>query len=79
MLLRSRTPRRRSSRRTEASRSSVVRGMMLDASTLGIRCKAGAEDDEPWTEQDDAAMAKSRADLAAGRTVPHQEMLRKYG
>jgi hypothetical protein len=34
-----------------------------------LRAIANApEDDEPWTEQDEAAMAESRADLAAGRT-----------
>ena len=37
------------------------------------------EDDEPWTEEDEAAAAEGRADIAAGRTVSHEEMLRKYG
>ncbi len=37
------------------------------------------EDDEPWTDQDEAAVAESRADIAAGRMVSHEEMLRKYG
>jgi predicted transcriptional regulator len=37
------------------------------------------EDDEPWTDEDDAAVAESRADLAAGRALSHEEMLRKYG
>jgi hypothetical protein len=27
------------------------------------------EDDEPWTEDDEAAAAEGRADIAAGRTV----------
>jgi predicted transcriptional regulator len=37
------------------------------------------EDDEPWTDEDEAAAAEGRADIAAGRTVSHEEMLRKYG
>ena len=37
------------------------------------------EDDEPWTEDDEAAVVESRADLAAGRTLSHEEMLRKHG
>ncbi len=36
------------------------------------------EDDEPWTDEDEAAVAESRADVAAGRTFSHEEMLRKY-
>ncbi len=30
-------------------------------------------DDEPWTEEDEAAAAEGRADLAAGRTVSLDE------
>ncbi len=37
------------------------------------------DDDEPWTDEDEAAVAVSRADVAAGRTLSHEEMLRKYG
>lgn len=37
------------------------------------------EDDEPWTDDDEAAVAESRADVAAGLTLSHEEMLRKYG
>lgn len=37
------------------------------------------EDDEPWTDQDEAAVAEGRADLAAGRTISLDEMLRKHG
>jgi hypothetical protein len=38
------------------------------------------EDDEPWTDEDDAAMAEVRADRASGApTISHEEMLRKYG
>jgi hypothetical protein len=37
------------------------------------------EDDEPWTDEDEAAAAEGRADLAAGRTISLDEMLRKHG
>lgn len=37
------------------------------------------EDDEPWTDDDEAAVAESRADFAEGRTLSHEEMLRKHG
>ena len=36
-------------------------------------------DGEPWTEDDEAAVLESRADLAAGRTLSHEEMLSKHG
>ncbi len=34
-------------------------------------------DDEPWTEEDEAAAAEGRADLAAGRTVSLEEAMRE--
>lgn len=38
------------------------------------------EDDEPWTEEDEAAMAEVRADEAAGLpTIPFEEIKHKYG
>jgi predicted transcriptional regulator len=37
------------------------------------------EDDEPFTAEDEAAVKEARDDFAAGRTVPHEEMLRKHG
>jgi hypothetical protein len=36
-----------------------------------------ATDDEPWTEDDEAAAAEGRADLAAGHTVSLDEALRE--
>jgi hypothetical protein len=46
-----------------------------------LRAIANApEDDEPWTDEDEAAMAEVRADEAAGvPRISHEEMLRKYG
>ena len=37
------------------------------------------EDDEPWTDEDEAATAEGRADIAAGRTISLEEILRKHG
>lgn len=38
------------------------------------------EDDEPWTEEDEAAMAEVRADEAAGvPTIPLADIKAKYG
>ena len=37
------------------------------------------EDDEPWTEADEAAVAEADADFAAGRTVSLGELEQKYG
>ena len=38
------------------------------------------EDDEPWTEEDEAAMAEVRADEAAGvPTIPLEDIKAKYG
>lgn len=37
------------------------------------------QDDEPWTDEDETAVAEGRADLAAGRTISLDEMLRKHG
>jgi hypothetical protein len=38
------------------------------------------EDDEPWTDEDEAAMAEVRADEAAGASrIPFEEIKAKYG
>ena len=37
------------------------------------------EDDEPWTEEDEAAAGEADADFAAGRTVSHEEIKREFG
>ena len=37
------------------------------------------EDDEPWTAEDEAAVAEADADFAAGRTVSHEEIKREFG
>jgi predicted transcriptional regulator len=36
------------------------------------------EDDEPWTADDEAAVAEADADFEAGRTVSHEEIKREF-
>jgi predicted transcriptional regulator len=36
-------------------------------------------EDEEISAEEEAAAAEGRADIAAGRTISHEEMLRKYG
>ncbi|HET9720686.1 MAG TPA: hypothetical protein VFP55_11455 [Solirubrobacteraceae bacterium] len=36
-------------------------------------------DDEPWTDEDEAAAAEGRADGAAGQTVSLEEAMRELG
>ena len=35
-------------------------------------------DDEPWTEEDETAVAEGRADIAHGRTVSLDEAMREF-
>lgn len=35
------------------------------------------DDDEPWTQEDEAAAVEGRADIAAGRTVSLDEAMRE--
>lgn len=46
-----------------------------------LRAVAAAPvDDEPWTEDDEAAMAEVEADRAAGiPTISHEEIKREFG
>jgi predicted transcriptional regulator len=50
----------------------------LDDPMLRALAKA-PEDDEPWSAEDEAAIAEVAADVEAGRTISHEEMLRKHG
>jgi predicted transcriptional regulator len=45
-----------------------------------VRAIASAPvDDEPLTAEDEAAITEGKADIAAGRTVPLEEIERRYG
>jgi hypothetical protein len=46
---------------------------------LTRRLDSARPEDEEISSQEEAAAVEGRADIAAGRTVSHEEMLRKYG
>lgn len=53
-----------------------------EVALAAVESEAGsiAEDDEPWTEADETAVAEVHADRAAGRfPVPFDEVKRKHG
>lgn len=62
----------------EAERAlALVQGEFDDPVIAAFR--DAPEDDEPWTEDDEAAVKEADEDIAAGRIVSHEEMLRKFG
>jgi hypothetical protein len=63
----------------EADVALLLVGRRLDDPLL--RAIAGAaEDDEPWDEEDEAAVAEVEADRAVGMpTVSHEEVKRRLG
>jgi predicted transcriptional regulator len=46
---------------------------------LIVAFRDAPEDDEPLSAEDEEAMAEGLADIAAGQTIPHEEIKRKYG
>lgn len=56
------------SRREDEARDSFARWL-----------ESRPEDDEPLTAEDEQAIAEGHTDMAAGRLISHEEMLRKYG
>jgi predicted transcriptional regulator len=46
---------------------------------LARRLDAAPLEDEEISPEEEAAAAEGRADVAAGRVVSHEEMLRRYG
>jgi hypothetical protein len=43
------------------------------------RLESAPLEDEEISAEEEAAAAEGRADVAAGRVISHEEMLRKYG
>lgn len=41
--------------------------------------RAAADDDEPYTEEERAAVAEARMELEAGDGIPHAELKRRFG
>jgi predicted kinase len=50
-----------------------------DEDSLIAAFRDAPEDDEPWTEEDEAAAAEGRDDIAAGRTVSLEQAMRDLG
>jgi hypothetical protein len=62
----------------EAERAlALVEGEREDSVIAAFR--DAPEDDEPFTAEDEAAVEEADEDIAAGRTISHEEMLRKFG
>ncbi len=40
---------------------------------------AAPEDDEPETDEERVAVEEAYADIAAGRLIPHEEIMREFG
>lgn len=64
---------------TEEEASEALRLLDLRSDPVIAAFRDAPLDDEPWSEDDEAAAAEGRADLAAGRTVPLDEALREQG
>jgi hypothetical protein len=64
---------------TEEEANEALRLLDLRSDPVIAAFRDAPLDDEPWSEDDEAAAAEGRADLAAGRTVPLDEALREQG
>lgn len=64
---------------SEAEADETLRLLDLRADPVVVAFRDAPEDDEPWTAEDDAAVADADADLAAGRTTSLEDVARKYG
>jgi hypothetical protein len=57
----------------------VLEALSLSSVPVPIGLRDVPIDDEPETEEERAAVAEARRDLAEGRVIPHDEIMRKYG
>jgi hypothetical protein len=64
---------------SEAEADETLRLLDLRADPVVVAFRDAPEDDEPWTEADEAAVAEADVDFAAGRTVAHEEIKREFG
>lgn len=62
---------------TEQEASEALRLLDLRSDPVIAAFRDAPVDDEPWSEQDEAAAAEGRADLAAGRTMALDQALRE--
>ena len=64
---------------TETEAAEALRLLEERSDSVLAAFRDAAIDDEPWTEEDEAAAAEGRADLAAGRTVSLDQAMRELG
>jgi hypothetical protein len=62
---------------SEEEADEALRLLDLRTDPVIVAFRDAPADDEPWTEEDEAAAADGRADLAAGRTVSLDDALRE--
>jgi hypothetical protein len=62
---------------SEEEAGDALRLLDLRADPVIAGFRDAVPDDEPWTEDDEAAAAEGRADLAAGQTVSLDKALRE--
>ncbi len=64
---------------SEAEADETLRLLDMRGDPVLVAFRDAPEDDEPWSEEDEAAAAEAEADFASGRTVSLEELERKYG
>jgi len=64
---------------TEEQAAETLRLLDHSADPVLAAFRDAPVDDEPWTDEDEAAAAEGRADVAAGRTVSLEEAMRELG
>ena len=64
---------------SEERAEGTLRLLDLEDDPVIVAFRDAPVDDEPWTEQDEAAATEGRADIAAGRTVSLDEAMRELG
>jgi hypothetical protein len=62
---------------TEEEAAEALRLLEESADPVLAAFRDAPVDDEPWTEEDEAAAAEGRADVAAGRIVSLDEAMRE--
>jgi hypothetical protein len=63
---------------SEAEADETLRLLDLRADPVVAAFRDAPEDDEPWTEADEAAVAEADADFGAGRAMSHEEIKREF-
>ncbi len=64
---------------TEEQAAEALRLLDQRADPVIVAFRDAPVDDEPWAEEDEQAAAEGRADLAAGRPVSLDEVMRELG